>query len=199
MSRQKNDDEPIVIKKYANRRLYNTQSSSYITLDFIASLIKENKDFKVIDAKSGDDITRTILTQIIMDQESGEEQMLPTSFLRQLIGMYGNSLQSIMPSYLEASMDSLKDNQSKLTEAMEGSLNNNLFAQIARQNMAMFEAASSAFKMQKRSSGSRYNNRAAAKSAPVNNAPVNSGDDEIKDLKKQLADMQEQLAKMADK
>ncbi len=194
MSRQKNDDEPIVIKKYANRRLYNTQSSSYITLDFIASLIKENKDFKVIDAKSGDDITRTILTQIIMDQESGEEQMLPTSFLRQLIGMYGNSLQSIMPSYLEASMDSLKDNQSKLTEAMEGSLNNNLFAQIARQNMAMFEAASSAFKMQKRSSGSRYNNRAAAKSAPVN-----SGDDEIKDLKKQLADMQEQLAKMADK
>ena len=199
MSRQKNDDEPIVIKKYANRRLYNTQSSSYITLDFIASLIKENKDLKVIDAKSGDDITRTILTQIIMDQESGEEQMLPTSFLRQLIGMYGNSLQSIMPSYLEASMDSLKDNQSKLTEAMEGSLNNNLFAQIARQNMAMFEAASSAFKMQKRSSGSRYNNRAAAKSAPVNNAPVNSGDDEIKDLKKQLADMQEQLAKMADK
>lgn len=194
MSRQKNDDEPIVIKKYANRRLYNTQSSSYITLDFIASLIKENKDFKVIDAKSGEDITRTILTQIIMDQESGEEQMLPTSFLRQLIGMYGNSLQSIMPSYLEASMDSLKDNQAKLTEAMEGSLNNNLFAQIARQNMAMFEAASSAFNMQKRSSGSRYNNRAAAKTAPVS-----SGADEIKDLKKQLADMQEQLSKMSEK
>lgn len=194
MSRQKNDDDPIIIKKYANRRLYNTQSSSYITLDFIASLIKENKDFKVIDAKSGEDITRIILTQIIMDQESGEVQMLPTSFLRELIGMYGNSLQSIMPSYLEASMDSLKDNQSKLTEAMEGSLNNNLFAQIARQNMAMFEAASSAFNLQKRSSGSRYNNRAAAKSTPVS-----SGADEITDLKKQLADMQEQLSKMSEK
>ncbi|WP_438725685.1 polyhydroxyalkanoate synthesis repressor PhaR [Parasphingorhabdus sp. DH2-15] len=192
MSRQKSDDDIIVIKKYANRRLYNTHSSSYITLDFIASLIKENKDFKVIDAKSGEDITRNILTQIIMDQESGEEQMLPTSFLRQLIGMYGNSLQAIMPSYLEASMDSLKDNQKKLTESMGGSLNNNLFAQIARQNMAMFEAASSAFKMQKRSSGSRYNNKAAPTSTPSTGSA-----DEISDLKKQLADMQDQIAKMS--
>lgn len=195
MSRQKNDDGMIVIKKYANRRLYNTQSSSYITLDFIASLIKDNKDFKVIDAKSGDDITRNILTQIIMDQESGEEQMLPTSFLRELIGMYGNSIQSIMPSYLEASMDSLKDNQKKLTDAMEGSLNNSLFAQIARQNMAVFEAASSAFKMQKRSSSSRYNNKMAAKAAPQ----AETASDEISDLKKQLADVQDQLAKISKK
>jgi len=194
MSRQKTDDESIVIKKYANRRLYNTQSSSYITLDFIATLIKDGKEFKVIDAKSGEDITRTILTQIIMDQESGEEQMLPTSFLRQLIGMYGNSLQSIMPSYLEASMNSLKDNQQKLTDAMEGSINNSLFAQIARQNMSMFEAASNAFTMQKRSSGARYTSK--KQSTPT---PVPTGDaskKEIDDLKKQLAEMQSQLSKL---
>ena len=102
--------DAIIIKKYANRRLYNTSSSSYITLDDLAGMVRENVEFVVLDAKSGDDITHSILTQIIMDEETNGEQMLPVSFLRQLNGMYGNSMQSLMPSYLEASMANFRDN-----------------------------------------------------------------------------------------
>ncbi|WP_439491790.1 polyhydroxyalkanoate synthesis repressor PhaR, partial [Blastomonas fulva] len=97
-------DDVIIIKKYANRRLYNTRSSSYITLDFLAKLTREGKDFQVVDAKTGDDITHNILTQIIMEEESSGQQMLPVGFLRELISMYGNSMQSMIPQYLEASM-----------------------------------------------------------------------------------------------
>src|SRR6476661_9662840 len=99
---QKAGGDPIIIKKYANRRLYNTQSSSYITLDDLSKMTREGVDFQVLDAKTGADITHSILTQIIMEEESsGGEQMLPISFLRQLIGMYGNSMQQMMPAYLE--------------------------------------------------------------------------------------------------
>ena len=93
----KGDDDTVIIKKYANRRLYNTRSSSYITLDHLAKMTREGVDYKVLDAKSGTDITHTILTQIIMEEESNGEQMLPVSFLRELISMYGNSMQSLMP------------------------------------------------------------------------------------------------------
>ena len=134
--------ETVVIKKYANRRLYNTQSSSYITLDHLAKMTREGVDFKVLDAKSGTDITHQILTQIIMEEESaGGEQMLPVSFLRQLIGMYGNSMQSLVPHYLEASMDNFRTNQAKLRAAFEDSLGANPLAKLAQQNMAMFKAA----------------------------------------------------------
>ena len=104
-------DGPIIIKKYANRRLYNTQTSNYITLDFLAELTRDDVDFVVIDAKSGDDITHNVLTQIIVDEESSGQNMLPVNFLRQLISMYGNSMQSLMPSYLEASMENFRKNQ----------------------------------------------------------------------------------------
>ena len=120
MAKRKADDgSPTIIKKYANRRLYNTGSSSYITLDDLAAMTRENVDFQVVDAKSGEDITHSILTQIIMEEEEKGEQMLPVSFLRQLIGMYGNSMQSLMPSYLEASMQNFRENQSKIREAFE--------------------------------------------------------------------------------
>jgi polyhydroxyalkanoate synthesis repressor PhaR len=109
--------EPIVIKKYANRRLYNTRSSSYITLDDLSRMTREGTDFQVLDAKTGNDITHQILTQIIMEEESSGEQMLPISFLRQLIAMYGNSMQSMMPHYLEATMDNFRANQRKLQES----------------------------------------------------------------------------------
>src|SRR6478672_5260022 len=95
-------DDTVVIKKYANRRLYNTRSSSYITLEHLAQMTRDGVEFQVLDAKTGADITHSILTQIIMDEEAGGEQMLPTSFLRQLIGMYGNSMQALVPGYLEA-------------------------------------------------------------------------------------------------
>ncbi|HEX7751095.1 MAG TPA: polyhydroxyalkanoate synthesis repressor PhaR [Novosphingobium sp.] len=136
--------ETVIIKKYANRRLYNTQSSSYITLDHLSKMTREGVDFKVLDAKSGDDITHQILTQIIMEEEASGEQMLPVSFLRQLISMYGNSMQSLVPHYLEASMDNFRANQSKLHKAFEESLGKNPLAKLAQHNLAMFKAAASA-------------------------------------------------------
>ena len=114
--------DTIIIKKYANRRLYNTASSSYITLEDLAKMVRENVDFAVFDAKSGEDITHSILTQIIMDEEANGGQMLPVSFLRQLISMYGNSMQAMMPSYLEASMAYFRANQSKIREAFENGM-----------------------------------------------------------------------------
>lgn len=137
--------EPIIIKKYANRRLYNTQSSSYITLDDLSRMTREGLDFQVLDAKTGADITHQILTQIIMEEESHGEQMLPISFLRQLIAMYGNSMQSLMPHYLEATMDNFRANQLKLQETWKASMNPEALAQLAETNMKMFQAAASAF------------------------------------------------------
>ncbi|CDO34841.1 MULTISPECIES: polyhydroxyalkanoate synthesis repressor PhaR [Novosphingobium] len=139
------DDNTVIIKKYANRRLYNTQSSSYITLEHLAKMTREGVDYKVLDAKSGTDITHTILTQIIMEEESNGEQMLPVNFLRELISMYGNSMQSLIPHYLEASMENFRANQTKLHKAFEDSLGNNPLAKLAEQNMAMFKAAAAAF------------------------------------------------------
>ena len=167
-------DEPIVIKKYANRRLYNTRSSSYITLDHLAKMTREEVAFKVIDAKSGADITHSILTQIIMDEEAGGEQMLPTNFLRQLIAMYGNSMQALVPSYLEASMDHFRENQAKLRKAIEDSLGANPLAQLAQRNMEMFKAAATAF-------------------VPGAKERSASEKDEIAALKAQMAEMQRKL------
>jgi polyhydroxyalkanoate synthesis repressor PhaR len=138
--------ETVVVKKYANRRLYNTQSSSYITLEDLARMTRNGVDFVVLDAKTGADITHSILTQIIMDEEaSGGEQMLPVGFLRQLISMYGDSMQAMMPQYLEASMANFRANQSKLQDAWKTSVGPEAFAKLAETNMAMFKAAASAF------------------------------------------------------
>ena len=139
-------DGPVIVKKYANRRLYNTETSSYITLDHLAAMTREGRDFKVIDAKSEEDITHNVLTQIIMEEESRGETMLPVSFLRQLISMYGDSMQAMVPGYLEASMDSFRRNQAQFKSAVEGAFANSPFAEIAKRNMAMFEAAANAFK-----------------------------------------------------
>ncbi|MCA1750039.1 MAG: polyhydroxyalkanoate synthesis repressor PhaR, partial [Sphingomonadales bacterium] len=139
------NDDTIIVKKYANRRLYNTDSSSYITLDHLAQMIRAQKHFKVIDAKSGDDITRGVLTQIIMEEESHGQTMLPVNFLRQLIAMYGNSMSAMVPQYLEASMEAFQRNQAKFRDAMEGAFGSGPFADIARRNMEMFEAATDAF------------------------------------------------------
>ncbi len=180
-------NDVIIIKKYANRRLYNTRSSSYITLDFLAKLTREGKDFQVVDAKSGDDITHNILTQIIMEEESSGQQMLPVGFLRELISMYGNSMQSMIPQYLEASMDAFRKNQEKFHNAMEGSIKNSPFAQLARQNLAMFEAASSAFTPRKGKPGD-----APANLAPMSSASTSS-EEEIISLKAQLSAMQRKI------
>ena len=104
----RNGDGPIIIKKYANRRLYNTHSSKYITLDFLADLTRKDIDFKVVDAKTNDDITHGVLTQIIMEEENSGQQMLPVGFLKQLIAMYGDSMQGMVPQFLESSMDNFR-------------------------------------------------------------------------------------------
>jgi polyhydroxyalkanoate synthesis repressor PhaR len=178
MAAKSNEDgDIVVIKKYANRRLYNTRSSSYITLGHLSKMTREGIEFKVVDAKTGADITHSILTQIIMEEEaSGGEQILPVNFLRQLIGMYGNSMQSLLPHYLEASMEHFRDNQLKLRKAFEESLGNNPLAKIAQQNMEMFKAAAAAF-----ISGGEGEKVAEA-----------SGDD-LANLKAQMAEMQKKL------
>ena len=131
----------VTIKKYANRRLYDTESSAYITLDRLAAMVREGREFQVVDAKSGEDITRQVLTQIIVDEESRGSTMLPVNFLKQLIGLYGNSMQGMVPQYLEAAMDAFQRNQT----AMRDAFGSNAFADIAKRNMAMFEDAAQAF------------------------------------------------------
>ena len=145
MGRRKAEGEPVTIKKYANRRLYNTDTSSYITLDDLAKLTREGTEYVVIDAKSGDDITRSILTQIIMEEEARGSQMLPLGFLRDIIGLYGNSMQSVVPGYLEASMAHFRENQSKFADMIGDGMEANPFARLAQTNMDMMRAAAEAF------------------------------------------------------
>lgn len=144
MARKKREPgEPVIIKKYANRRLYNTETSGYVTLDHLASMIQSGQDFVVRDAKTGEDLTRSVLTQIIYERETRDSKMLPLSFLRQLISFYGDSLQSMVPGYLQSAMDVLTRHQDDLRRTFEsGSESGNfmpLFEEIARQNLALFE------------------------------------------------------------
>jgi len=143
MAASRSDDDVVIIKKYANRRLYDTESSAYITLERLAQMVRQKKQFRVVDAKSGEDITRAVLAQIIMEEESRGATMLPVNFLRQLISMYGDSMQSVVPHYLEASLEALQRNQSQFRDAMAGAFATNPFAEIARRNMEMFTAAAS--------------------------------------------------------
>jgi len=148
MAHKKNagDSSPIIIKKYANRRLYNTETSSYITLELLSQMTREGREFVVVDAKTDEDITHNVLTQIIMEEEQrGGQNMLPVTFLRQLISMYGDSMQSMVPQYLEASMEAFRKNQQQFQEAMQGAFTSGPFAELAKRNMQMFEAATSAF------------------------------------------------------
>lgn len=139
-------DEPILIKKYANRRLYDTGRSSYVTLDDLCEMIQEGLDFVVEDAKSGEDLTRSVLTQIIVEQESRGENLLPTNFLRQLIGFYGDNIQGLVPNYLEQSFDVFVKNQSDMRSRINKSLENiNMFPgvttldELNRKNLEIFE------------------------------------------------------------
>jgi polyhydroxyalkanoate synthesis repressor PhaR len=139
---------PVVVKKYANRRLYNTESSSYITLDTLADMVRAGRDFVVYDARTGDDITRSVLTQIIVEEESKGRALLPTTFLRQLIGFYGDSLGGMVPRYLEHTMTAIARQQEQMREAMHQTMGNLLppgLEEMRRQNIAMMERAMSLF------------------------------------------------------
>jgi polyhydroxyalkanoate synthesis repressor PhaR len=165
----------VTIKKYANRRLYDTESSSYITLDRLAELVREGREFEVVDAKSGEDITRHVLTQIIVDEEARGSTMLPVKFLKQLIGLYGNSMQGVVPQYLEAAMDAFKRNQQAIGDAFGG----NAFADIAKRNMAMFEDASRVF-----TPGSKK-------------AAAGTQEDEVEQLRAELAELQAKVDRLS--
>jgi polyhydroxyalkanoate synthesis repressor PhaR len=176
------DDATVVIKKYANRRLYDTERSTYITLERLAEMVRQKRDFKVIDAKSGEDITHSVLTQIIMDEEARGTTMLPVNFLRQLIGMYGDQMQSVVPQYLEASLEAFHRNQTQLQGGLAAALTANPFAEIARRNMELFQAAAGG--------------GAAAKPAASAAAPANGRDEEIERLRRELADLQSKVDKL---
>ncbi|MES2156705.1 MAG: polyhydroxyalkanoate synthesis repressor PhaR [Pseudomonadota bacterium] len=203
-SKTASDTEPVIIKKYANRRLYNTETSSYITLDLLSQMTREGRMFTVVDAKSGEDITHNVLTQIIMEEEQRGKNMLPVNFLRQLIAMYGDSMQSMVPQYLEASMDSFRKNQLQFQEAMQGAFGGGPLAEIAKRNMQMFEAATTAFKgaggvmpgvpgMMGAAGASSGASSASGAAQPVETAK----DDEIADLKAQLAALNAKIDKLA--
>jgi polyhydroxyalkanoate synthesis repressor PhaR len=185
--------DPITIKKYANRRLYNTSTSKYVTLDDLSVMVKAGDDFVVVDAKSGDDITRSVLTQIIFEEEAKGENLLPVTFLRQLIQFYGDSLQSVVPNYLEASMDAFSSNQERMREYVDGSAGRNLFPfnqweDMGRQHLAMFERA---FQM--------FTPRNTSEARPQDDAPASGGDSDAKldDLRSQIEKLRRQLDEMS--
>lgn len=185
--KKQNSGGSVIIKKYANRRLYNTETSSYITLEHLAAMTREGRDFKVVDAKTDDDITHNVLTQIIMEEESRGQAMLPVSFLRQLISMYGDSMQAMVPGYLEASMNSFRRNQEQFRSAVEDAFAGSPFAEMARRNMAMFDVAAKAFKPGD-----------APATATGAATPADDGkDDQIAALKAELASLRNKVDKLA--
>lgn len=140
---------PVVVKKYANRRLYNTESSSYVTLEDLAGMVRQGRDFVVYDAKSGEEITRSVLTQIIVEEESKGRNLLPEGFLRHLIGFYGDSLQTVLPRYLDVAMNGFARQQTQMRRSMEQAMGGFMpfptLEEVSKQNMAMMERAMSLF------------------------------------------------------
>ncbi|MBU1378863.1 MAG: polyhydroxyalkanoate synthesis repressor PhaR [Alphaproteobacteria bacterium] len=195
--------EKVVIKKYANRRLYNTASSSYVTLEHLSEMVKQGVDFVVYDAKTNEDITRTVLTQIIFEEESQGQSLLPIQFLRQLIGFYGNSMQAFLPSYLELSLSSFTQQQERLrtqlsslgqTVGQTGGVAN--YEEQIRQNLQLFDRAMKMF-----SPFAYVPNTATRNEEPTPAAPATKGDtggdESLTLLRKQMAEMQAQLDKLA--
>ena len=181
--------ERVTIKKYANRRLYNTDTSTYVTLEGLAVMVKEGKDFVVFDGTTGEEITRSVLTQIILEQEDKGTNLLPINFLRQIIRFYGDSIQTIVPLYLEASIDLFTKDQGKLREHMTtafGTGGLNPMEAMFRRNMEMFERTISMFLP------FAQKNAAAAEQD-------GEGGEDIDDLKHQMSEMQKRLDRIADK
>lgn len=190
-------DQPTTIKKYANRRLYNTGTSTYVTLEDLAAMVKDGEDFLVYDAKTGDDITRSVLAQIIFEQENKAGQnLLPTTFLRQLIRFYGDSMQMVVPKYLEQSIATLTQEQEKFRKQIANTLSGTPFAPLeeqVRRNMELFQQTFSMFKpfVPPRPAGAAEPTPDATAEAPK--------DSNIDDLRQQMKEMQERLERMSKK
>src|SRR5689334_6684487 len=180
------DTPPVVVKKYANRRLYNTESSSYITLDNLADMVRQGRDFVVYDAKSGEDITRSVLTQIIVEEEGKGHNLLPTTFLRHLIGFYGDQMQNVVPRFLDQAMGALAQQQEQVRTTMQKTMGSigTMFPfgnmeEVSRQNMAMVERAMSLF--------TPFYRGAAAEPGPSTQAQ------EVADLRAEVENLRRQL------
>ena len=181
---------PITIKKYANRRLYNTETSSYVTLDHLCHMVQDGVDFVVYDAKTGEDITRSVLTQIIVEEEAKGQNLLPINFLRQLISFYGHSMQWMVPSYLEQMMNALSENQDRLRQSMQDAFGGMFpfggLEAMGKQNMAAFEQAVRLF--------SPFNHEGPAPHKDAPEARDDAGDAELLErLKAQVDHLQKQL------
>lgn len=189
-------DQPTTIKKYANRRLYNTGTSTYVTLEDLATMVKDGEDFLVFDAKTGDDITRSVLAQIIFEQENKAGQnLLPTTFLRQLIRFYGDSMQMVVPRYLEQSIDSLTREQEKFRAQLTSTFSSSPFAPLeehVRRNMEMFE---NTFSMFKPFIPPRGGTAPEPEPAPPAAAQNNDSMDELRRQMKEMQDRLEQLTR----
>ena len=188
MAAEAKEKEPITIKKYANRRLYNTGTSTYVTLEDLAAMVKTGEDFVVFDAKTGEDITRSVLAQIIFEQENKEGQsLLPITFLRQLIRFYGDSMQMLVPRYLEQSIDTFTREQGKFREQMAQAFGVGGFGPLedqVRRNMEMFEKTFAMFAPFARGQG-----KPAEK-------PPGGGSSDVGELKRQIDEMQKRLDKL---
>ena len=187
------DTKKIVIKKYANRRLYNTAKSSYVTLDDLAEMVREGQDFGVFDAKSGEDITRSVLTQIIVEEEGKDQNMLPTGFLRELIRLYGDPLQGVVPGYLDAAMQAFNQNQAEIRKTFGADVAITNLEQMTRANMEFFESSMrmfSPFGSDPTGAAEKPTKQAKPEEAPKR------GDD-LDALQTQLREMQAQLEKLS--
>jgi polyhydroxyalkanoate synthesis repressor PhaR len=196
MSSTAKSDGPVTIKKYANRRLYNTGTSTYVTLEDLATMVKSGEDFAVFDAKTGDDITRSVLTQIIFEQENkeGAQNLLPINFLRQLIRFYGDSMQMLVPRYLETSIDSLTREQQKFRDQMSQAFGVSPFGALdeqVRRNMEVFQRAFSMFTPFAR----RDEENGEAEKPATSSSSGSSGD--LDELKRQLDDMRKKVERLS--
>ncbi|MEM9937524.1 MAG: polyhydroxyalkanoate synthesis repressor PhaR [Pseudomonadota bacterium] len=199
MAKANGKSGPVIIKKYANRRLYDTSSSSYVTLDHLSDLVRREVDFEVRDAKSGEDLTRQVLTQIIFEKENKGEGALPVNFLRKLIGFYGGGSQTLLPAWLEMSMNSFAESQERWTKTVGGAANPfALFEKQARTNMEIFENTMRMFSAGTLS-GRERSKKAAGKQGTARSAKPELDEDAVAMLRQQMEAMQAQLDAIATK
>jgi polyhydroxyalkanoate synthesis repressor PhaR len=202
---KRGEGDRVIIKKYANRRLYNTATSSYVTLDNLSDMVRQGVDFVVYDAKSGDDITRTVLAQIIFEEESHGQNLLPIQFLRQLISFYGDSMQNLLPTYLEMSLDGFAKQQdrfrSQFSTAFGGTPGLGFFDEQVSQNLAMFDRAMRMFSPFSFANAAGQTGGAAPDQAPAAEAApaAKPETDQVRELRQQMEAMKAQIDQLASK
>ncbi|MAN72940.1 MAG: polyhydroxyalkanoate synthesis repressor PhaR [Henriciella sp.] len=202
MTKANGSSDTVIIKKYANRRLYDTSTSSYVTLDHLADLVRREVDFEVRDAKSGEDLTRSVLTQIIFEKETKGDGALPLSFLRQLIGFYGGGAQNMLPAWLDMSMNSFAESQERWKKAMGGTHPMAFFEKQTRRNMEMFEQAMKMFAAPAAAASAGSTRRAEPaepKASSSEKAANEERDEAMAALKAQMQLMQQQLDNLSTK